>query len=491
MKSAVLEPQPRPPVESRLRPLAKWPVLTIAGLVAVAHLVMSALGDYWIDEVYMLAAGKYHLDWGYVDQPPLAPLIAAAMDWIAPGSMVVLRLPAVLATAAAVVMCALLAREFGGDRRAQVLAAGAGATGMWIALVGHWVTPYTFEPLQWLVLSWLLVRWIRLREQGDGDDRLLLVFGLVLGVAMQTKFQVAILCAALLISVLLVGSRDILRRPMFWGGVGIALVIAAPTVLWQAQHGWPQLQMGVVVAEESPLLSGGRSGTAITLVLHAGVAGAALFLIGLWKLFRSAELRPYRFFAVASILMYAFFVATAARPYYLIGMYGVAIAAGLVALQRRREAKPSRWGWTAWFPYAVSVALAGYMMWASTLIASSFGMPTSAALARDTSAAFTALPPEQQAHTAVVGHNYIVASMLEVKRTRYELPETYSPHRGYGYFGPPDEQVDSVVFVGDPAGIRQHFTNVRKIKDGNLSIWLCTGKIGTWAQIWPQLQTLS
>ncbi|MDA3649859.1 glycosyltransferase family 39 protein [Saccharopolyspora indica] len=490
MESAVLAAQARPPAEPWLRPLAKWPVFTIAGLVAVVHVVMSALGDFWIDEVYMLAAGKYHPDWGYVDQPPIAPLIAAAMDWIAPGSMVVLRLPAVLATVAGVVMFALLAREFGGDRRAQVLAAGAGATGMWAALVGHWVTPYTFEPLQWLVLSWLLVRWVRLREQGAADDRLLLVFGLVLGIALQTKFQVGILCVALLISVLLVGPRDVLRRPMFWGGVGIALVIAAPTLLWQAFNGWPQLQMGAIVADESPMLSGGRSGTAFSLVLFAGVAGGALFLIGLWKLFRSAELRPYRFFAVTSILLYAFFVATAARPYYLVGMYGVVIAAGLLGLQRRRETKPSRWGWTAWFPYIASVALVSQTLWLSTTMTSAFGMPSADVLARDTSIAFSALPPQLQERTAVIGDSYISASMVEVGRAEHDLPEVYSPHRGYGYFGPPGDQVDSVLLVGDVEDVREHFAEVRQVHDGTVPIWLCTGRIGAWDQIWPQLQSL-
>lgn len=50
------------------------------------------------------------------------------MDTIAPGSLLALRLPAVLATAAAVVVAALIARELGGDRRAQVLTAVAQAT---------------------------------------------------------------------------------------------------------------------------------------------------------------------------------------------------------------------------------------------------------------------------------------------------------------------------------------------------------------------------
>ncbi len=341
------------------------------------------------------------------------------------------------------------------------------------------------------MLTWSLVRWVRLRDLGRPDDRLLLLFGVVLGITMQTKFQVAILCVALLISVLLVGPRDILRRPMFWGGVGIAALIALPTLLWQALHGWPQLQMGAVVASESPVLSGGRSGTAMTLVLYAGIAGAALFLLGLWRLARSAELRSYRFFAITIVLLYGFFVATAGRPYYLIGVYGVAIAAGALGLQRRRESRRTRLGWTAWPLYALSAAAAGYMIWLSTALTPLFGVPTADSLARETSAAFTALPPEQQSHTAVLGDSYLLAAMLEVDSGHHELPKVYSAHRGYGYFALPGEQIDSVLFVGDDlAAVRSQFTDVRKVRSGQVPVWLCTGKHGTWNEIWPQLQSM-
>ncbi|MEV5538196.1 glycosyltransferase family 39 protein [Saccharopolyspora shandongensis] len=491
MSAQLLSPQQQPPpTRTELPPLAKGPVFTIAGLVAAAHLAVSPFGGFWIDEAYMLAAGKFHPDWGYVDQPPLAPLIAAAMDWIAPGMMPVLRLPAVLATAAIVVLTALLAREFGGDRRAQVLAGAAGATGLWTALVGHWVTPYTFEPLLWLALTWCLVRWIRLRDLGRPDDRLLLLFGVVLGVNMQVKFQVAILCVALLISVLLVGPRDILRRPMFWGGVGIAALIALPTVLWQAFNGWPQLQMGAIVAAESPILSGGRSGTAVTLVLYAGIAGAALFLVGLWRLMRSPELRSYRFFAVTTVLLYVFFVATAARPYYLIGLYGVSLAAGAVGFQRRRETRRTRFGWTAWPAFALSAAAAGYMLFASTAMTSMFGLPTADSMARDSAAAYAALPPEQQQHTAILADSYVIAAMVEVAGAQQDLPPVYSPHRGYGYFSPPTEQFDTVLVVGDPTALRTRFADVRQVGGGQIPIWLCTGKLAAWTEIWPEVKSL-
>ena len=46
-------------------PLAWSVVLPIAAVVAVAQLVAAAVGGgYWFDEVYMLAIGRHHLDWG-------------------------------------------------------------------------------------------------------------------------------------------------------------------------------------------------------------------------------------------------------------------------------------------------------------------------------------------------------------------------------------------------------------------------------------------
>ncbi|GLY68978.1 ArnT family glycosyltransferase [Amycolatopsis taiwanensis] len=506
MHTEPVDPRPPVPAKPELRPLAKGPVLGIAGIVAVAHLAFSPLGGYWIDEVYLLAIGKYHLDWGYVDQPPLAPLIAAAMDWIAPGYLPVLRLPAVLATAALVVLTALLAREFGGDRRAQVLAAGAGATGLWTAIVGHFVTPYVFEPALWLLLTWVLVRWIRLRAQGQGADRLLLLLGAVIGVTMQTKFQVAILSVTLLICVLVFGPRDILRRPMFWGGMGIAALIALPTLSWQAVNGWPQLKMGSIVADESDVWSGGRGSTALTLLVFSGVAGTALLVVGLVRLLTARELREYRFLAVAFLVLYAFFVATAGRPYYLIGLYGVLIAAGVVGFQLRREHRRPRWTWLAWPVYAASFALAGYLLTLSPKIAPSSGMTAESAAAQ-TSAAYAALPPDRQQHTAIIGESYVMAAMIEVGDRHKTLPEVYSPHRGYGFFSPPTDEIDSVLYVGvhgEPTELRKYCTDLRKVSGSETpnpepeglttpvktEIWLCSGRQGSWAEIWPQIKHL-
>ncbi len=472
--------------DRHIAPFAAGVVLPIAGVVALLHCAASVFGGYWFDEVYMLAIGRYHLDWGSADQPPMAPALAALMDAIAPGSLVALRLPAVLATAGAIVVAGLIARELGCDRRAQGLTAAAQATVLWTTLTGHWLTPYTLEPVQWLLLIWLLVRWVRLR-----DDRLLLVLGVVAGVAALTKFQVLLLCLVLVVAVAAVGPRALLRRPLLWAGAGIAAALAAPTLVWQYTHDWPQLRMAPVVAGEAEALYGGRPGIAVQMIVFAGVAGVALMMYGLWLLFRRDELRDYRFIGVAFVVLYVLFLATAGRPYYVAGLYAPLAAAGCLGMQRRRESDPTRRRWLVWPVYALSAALAiGALILSASVVRSDVGEQ----IARRTADAYHALPADQRERTVVMSDSYIVAAYMDGYSTRYHLPEAYSTNRSYGYFAPPPAGRDTVLFVGrEPGELGTHFTSVRTVGDigDDLHAYLLTGQRQSWDEIWPRMRTLT
>ncbi|MEU7140960.1 glycosyltransferase family 39 protein [Nocardia sp. NPDC046473] len=460
------------------------PVLVIAAVVALAHFIGSFGGGYWFDEAYMLAIGRNHLDWGSADQPPLAPALAAALDWLDPGSVVLIRVPAVLATAGAVVVAALIAREFGGDRRAQTLTAAAQATALWVTMCGHWLTPYTLEPVQWLLLVWLLVRWVRVR-----DDRLLLALGVVAGIAAETKFQVLLLCAVLLAAVTIFGPRELLRRPMLWLGGGIGLLIALPTLLWQAGNGWPQLRMGVVVAGEADALSGGRPGVAVALIVMAGIAGTVLSLYGLWRLLRADELRAYRFLGVTAVVLYVFFVVTVGRPYYLGGLYGALCAAGAVGFQQRRLAGGRR-GWVAWPAYILSIAAAAGML-AIAAVSTKTDVPQ--AIVQRTVTAYQSLPAQDRDSTIVMGQSYIIAAYLDVYARPGELPTAYSTNRSYGYFPPPPDSARNVLYIGTaPDELRDHFASCRKLIDDNedQAVWLCSDRRASWPDLWPQLRHL-
>ncbi|WP_327150332.1 glycosyltransferase family 39 protein [Nocardia sp. NBC_01329] len=478
------------PATSVVSEFAGKPVGIVAVVVALAQLACSAIGGYWFDEAYMLAIGRHHLDWGSADQPPVAPALAALADWLAPGSLVALRLPAVLATAGAVVVVALIAREFGGDRRAQTLAALAQATALWVTMAGHWLTPYTLEPVQWLLLIWLLVRWIRVRE-----DRLLLAMGVVAGVAAETKFQVLLLCVVLLVTVAVFGPRDLLRRPLLWVGAGVGLLIALPTLWWQAVHGWPQLRMGTVVAAEAEALYAGRPGVAVSLIALAGFAGMVPALYGVWRLLRAEELRAYRFLGVTAVVLYLVFVVTIGRPYYLGGLYGVLFAAGTVGLQQR-QAAGGRLGWGPRIAYGLGIATGVGML---VLSAGAVTPDVPRAITHRTVTAYDTLPAGERETTVVLGQSYIYAAYLDVHSPAGALPAVYSTNRSYGYFPPPPDSARNVLYLGTaPDELRDHFelcdelidTDADQDDEADYTVWLCRDRRDSWQELWPRLRHL-
>src|SRR3954447_4953840 len=176
--------------------LARRTLVIIGALAGVLLLALTGGYGYHRDELYFLAAG-HHLAWGFADQGPVTPLIARAMDAVAPGSLTVLRLPSALMTGATVLVTGLLARELGGNRRAQMIAASCAAVASVVLVVGHLLSTSTFDLLAWAVVTWLVARVIR-----TGDQRLWMAAGLAAGLALLNKPLIAFLLVALGVGIL-------------------------------------------------------------------------------------------------------------------------------------------------------------------------------------------------------------------------------------------------------------------------------------------------
>lgn len=476
--------QPEVAAPGRLPRFARWPVLAVAGGVALLLLLGSGWDGYFFDELYFLAAGRYHLSVGYADQPPLVPLLARVMDTVLPGSPTGIRLPAVLVTVVGVVLAALTAREFGGARRAQVMAAAAYAVSFAVVTINHWLATYTVDPLWWTLVIWLLVRWVRTR-----GDRLLLFAGVVTAVALQTKFLIPGLWVAVGAGVLIVGPRDLLRRPLLWVGAAAAVVTTLPGLAWQARHGWPQVAMTQQVAREADM-GGGRLVLLPSAVLTAGVlVGAVLCCYGLWRLLRSPELRAYRFLGVAVLGVAAIFLISDGQARYLVGLYPLLFAAAAVEIERGAGARWWRWA-VSWPSYLVA-ALAAVVMFVVLVDAQAPAnrswRPTALAVVQT----YRALPAGQRAHTAVMTEIYPTAAALEVFGRPRGLPQVYSPYRGYWYFGAPPAGDTAVLYLGDDAAkYRRYFSSVRRVGPSDQPLWLCTGLRRPWQQIWPGLRAV-
>ncbi|RSD10444.1 ArnT family glycosyltransferase [Amycolatopsis eburnea] len=467
---------------------ATGPVLVVAGLAGLALLLTSGRYAGGFDELYFLVAGRDHLDWGYFDQPPLIPALAAAMDWLAPGSLVALRLPMTLAAAAGVVVTALIARELGGGRGAQVMAAACYATSG-IVIASHWLATYVLDPFLWTVVSWLLVRWTRTRRDG-----LLGWAGVVTAVSLETKFLIPALWAAVLLAALWLGPRELLTRPKLWLGAAIAVAATVPTLVWQAAHGWPYTHMSDVVAAEFP----GYGSFARDALLGAGIGAGVLALVyGVWRLLRSPELRPYRYLGVAALGVAVAVLVLHGRANYVTGLYAVPFAAAATELTRRNLVR--WWKAVVWpvFAFSAVVTLAALPVWPATArtsygpfqLGSAFaqGELPQQELAKAIGQAYAALPADVRARTAVYAEIYPFAAVTEFYGAPYGIQRVYSGHRGYWYFGPPPESADAVLFAGfDPGQLRPYFAHETTVVDGLL--WEYDGRTAPWRDVWPALK---
>ncbi|MFI5783814.1 glycosyltransferase family 39 protein [Nocardia sp. NPDC051570] len=489
----------------------RFAVAGVATVVVLAAVALSgSIGHYGFygDELYFIAAGR-RFSFGYADQGPLVPAISWLMDVVAPGSFVAQRIPVVVLTLAAIVLCALIAREFGGSGRAQILAAIAYASSPFLLVQATVLSTNAIDTALWVLLTWMLVRWVRTRDNG-----LLLWAGLVTAVDMQVKWIVPVLWVAVAICVLVFGPRELVRRWQLWCGALATVAVTVPTVLWQNSHGWPQVRFTAVVAAEQDAL-GGRVVWVPLALGAAGLLGAVLLIVGVVVLMRWEPLRPYRFLGFTLLVVAAVFVISDGRPYYAAGLYGAVMAAGAVWWTR----VAARWRTIATAVLVVSsLALQVFsslpirsaadlepaesptQAWAGITVYGQFGWPE---LRDATAAAYRALPEEERSRAVVIADTFWQASALDVDRDRYGLPAIYSPSRGFGYFGTPPDSASTVLWVGgDEPELRRQCGSLVQVgrvdvllglprETRDVTVWRCDRPTEPWSSVWPRIRHLN
>jgi hypothetical protein len=429
--------------------LATASVAALAAAVAVALIMLSERYGYHRDELYFLAAGE-RLDWSYADQGPLTPAIAAAADAIAPDSILVLRLPSALAAAAMILLTALIARELGGGRRPQLLAAGSVAVGVVFLQVGHLLSTTTFDLLAWTLITWLTVRAVR-----TGDDRLWLVAGVGLGLGLLNKPLPAFLALGLLAGVAIGGPRHLLRSPWVWAGALVALALWSPWLIWQASNGWPQIEVSSEIAAGSSTSSEARWAILPFQFLLVSPLLAPVWIAGLWGLFRDAGLRDYRFFGWTWVALSAVFIASGGKPYYLAGLFPILLAAGAIVIDPWLDRGRVRLRRAAVGAAVAISAVAGAIIALPVLpadrsdfvvdvnedIGETIGWPE---MVEQVAAVVEEAPGEPVIFTA----NYGEAGAIDRFGPAHGLPRAYSGHNAYADWGRPPGEAGPIVTVG-------------------------------------------
>jgi dolichyl-phosphate-mannose-protein mannosyltransferase len=495
-----------------------YPAIVLASVTLLVHLVVNNYYGAFSDELYFIVCGQ-HPAMGYVDQPPLVPLIAGLSHALFGTALLPLRLIPALTMTATVALTAEFARALGGGLSAQWLSGLTVLFGGVFLVDGLLLLTDMLQPLTWLGCGWCLLRVAQTR-----DERWWLAFGAIAGISLLSKYLILFFLASLAVGVIATPLRRSLSRRWLYLGAALALVIASPSVIWQAMHGWPFLELGetAVNGKNLPLTPLAFLGQQI---LFVGPAAAPVWIAGLWRFSVKPGVAALRAFPIAYAVMAATFLTLHGKAYYIVPIYPLLLAGGAVAIE----------GWLAWKPLrgmvlagvtGVGLVLAplalpilppeNYAAYAASLgiprdaaamergaqsplpthLSGMFGWPEMAA---KVAAVYNALPNDERARTVFYGRDYGEAAALDIYGPALNGPPVVAGQNNYYLWGPKDFDGSVVIVLyGDVTPLMKNYRRVEIVGhidspyapsyEAHMPIYVLRGPRVSLKTLWPKLK---
>ncbi len=496
-------------------------VLFLALANFLMHLYFNNRYGYFRDEFDYIACGD-HLAWGYVDQPPLVPFLIKISRLLLGDSLRSIRFVPALATSAAMILTAMIARELGGRGFALLLSALAFMAVPIYLSDGSLLTTNCLEPLLWMGCVYFAILAIK-RE----DPRYWLWFGVVAGIGLEEKYSIAVLGFSIVVGLLLTEQRKIFAKKWIWLGGALAFLVFLPNFLWNVRNHWPfaELMHNIKADGRDVVLSPVAYFAQQVLIIHPILA--PMWIIGVIAFFFSARLKPYRFLGWCYLAAFAVFVVLHGKIYYLGPIYAVYLAAGAVVIEsyiaRSRQ---------AWLKPALVVLIVAGGAWLAPIVmpvlpvdqfisymeklpfkiprsehshmrallpqhyADQFGWEEMVA---EVNQAYTKLSPEERTGCGIFAQDYGQAGAIDFLGRRYGLPPALSGHQTYFLWGPRGYSGNCLIVLDDKPevleGYFEHVEYVGKSADNpyalerEIPVFICRGaKFGSLAEVWPRLK---
>jgi hypothetical protein len=491
-------------------------VLSLAVAKFLFHLLTARRYGIFRDELYYLACSE-HLDFGYVDQPPLIAFVTWIARHLFGESLVGLRLLPAAAGAGTVWLTGKLAREMGGGVFAQALAAGTVIAAPIFLLLHHWMTMNAFEPLVWVGCAWCIVRAIN-----QSDPRYWLWFGVLLGLGMENKYTTAFFALAVFVALLLTPQRRFLSNAWIWIGALCSLLIFLPNLIWLIRHDFPFLELMHNIRGTGRDVGRGPVAFIADQAMLMNPILFPLWLGGLGWLFLNRDGCRYRILGWTYGLLLVAFIALKGKNYYLSAAYPMLFAAGAVAFEKITRER-GRWSRVIYVGLIVAATcflaptvapvlpVETYIRYQKAIgfeppkaenqptgplpqhFADEFGWEE---MTREVARVYHELPPEQRAATAIFANSYGQAGAIDFFGKKYGLPKAISNHQNYWYWGPRHYTGESVIVLGsDGTGDREHFASVEAAGrtyhpysrlDEHFEVFVCRDLNTTLQALWPK-----
>jgi hypothetical protein len=506
--------------EAMLSGMSPW-VYALAASATLLHFLFNCRYGFFRDELYYAACGE-HLAWGYVDHAPLVALVSRVTRSVLGDSLFALRFFPALAGAAKVFLGGWIAREIGGGKFAQFLAAVTVLLAPIYLAFDNFLSMNAFEPVFWMGCVAIVLRILN-----GGDRRLWLLCGAIAGMGILNKHSMLFFVSGIVAGLLLSSERRDLLNQWFWLGTGIAMLLVLPNLLWEIHHGWPTIALlRTVIGTKYCTVEPWDYIWQQSLLTHPFCA--PIWLAGLWFFFADPRGKTYRVLGWAYLVVLAEMLTLHGKIYYMAPAYVMLLAAGCVWMEQQAWLGTKQWhkpaivtmlfaGGAIAAPLAMPIlpvksAIRYSNFWnvqairvenvpqddLPQLFGDMFGWQEQV---EAVGKVYQALPAEDRSGAAILAYNYGEASAIDYFGPRHGLPRATCGHNQYGFWGPDKRPTAVVVAIGfRKAELDKLFGDVLPTanvhsqyalpEERDLTIFVCRNPKLSLLASWPQLKYL-
>jgi hypothetical protein len=450
--------------------------IVILSILAVVKLIIQLLGNrnygFHRDELLHLSVSE-HLDWGYMEFPPLIAWVGRLSYWLFDYSLMGTRLFPTLAGVLLLILCGFMARVFSKHTYALLLAGLC-----CLAFVPFYRNHTLFQPVAFDQLFWTLGFYLMVLFLKTEDKKYLLLTGLVLGLGLLTKYTILVWALGIFTGLLFHKRGKHLKNPWLYAAGLLAFFIFLPNVLWQLEHNLPALRhlealKEAQLSETHPLAFGlAQLESPFTLLIS---------LAGVYFLLKSEKFRPI---GISAVVIFSTLWILQAKPYYVFALYPALFAAG--AAQVANSLAGKQWYWKLGVAVVVLAPSIPFIPYSTPLLniadfeayaqlensdgriqltgdyADMFGWEEQVALV---DSVYQSLSAEERKNCVIWAENYGEAGAVKILGKKYGLPNPISRHGSFWTWGYGNDTAAVWISLGNETPSVEHvFEEVELVK---------------------------
>jgi hypothetical protein len=495
-------------------------LFTIPNVAALCFLILTlaTAGHYGFfgDELYYFACSK-HLAFGYVDHPPLVAVLAFISRTIFGETIIGLRFMSGLFGAVTVILASQIAKELGGRKYSQALAALSICFGLAFPAISSF---FSMNPVDIMLCTLFLL--VFLKTIRAPSSKKWITLGIISGLGLLNKYTFLVLGFSLLISLIITKKWNILKSPWIYISGLIGLLMFLPHILWEINNGWPTLEF-MQNATEHKNLSLSPFAFLSQIIIGLNPFTFPVWLSGLGFLLFSRKIREYRFLGWTAFIFIFIYMLQNSKFYYVVPIFPLLLSSGAVAIEqflRRFNTRVLKWAivtllvvsGTLLMPLAVPILPADqFVKYSKTLglqselrmeKGESISLPLHFAyrfgwkeLVDTVTEAYYNLPQEDRKKCAILASWYGIAGAIDHYGPKYKLPNSICPRNNYWLWGRHNYSGEIVLAVGYNADyLKKYFNSVEQVAHFHhpyaydVAIYLCKKPKETLKQMWPELK---